>query len=192
METKNKKTLLNLFTLVAIMAIVVAVSWTKCSAQTDYMVKYGADGAETWFNIVGGDTTAIDGPPAHLVQNPLDIQGEAAQAQSLKDVKLPNGSPSLDWLFNEENGIFAGILTLLMYLSGFIPGLQNMPDKRKRAVALGVFLIAAVVIWRAFDSEVTLANFIGTLFTFFNVQLLYIFGLKPLGIETPDKKTAAA
>lgn len=201
METRNKRTLGNIVFALFGMAFFAIIYMTQCvgdaNAQTtppalavdDYMVHFGEDGSEKWYKIADGDTIELTGKPAHLVEKPMDINGQAVEAQNLKDIELPNGAPTLDWLLNTENGIFAGILTLLMYLSSFIPGLGNMPDKRKRAVALGIFLLLAVTVWRVFDSQVTVANFIGSLVTFFNVQLLYIFGLKPLGLKTPDAKT---
>lgn len=206
METRNRKTLGNIVFALFAMTFFAVIYLTTCvgdaNAQTtppdigtgklvsDYMVKFDQDGKEYWYQLNGTDTTALDGPPANLLlENPVNADGVGETPQSLQDIELPNGAPTLDWLLNTENGVFAGILTLLMYLSSFLPGLGAMPDKRLRAVALGIFLIIAVVVWRVFNAEVTVANFIGTLFTFFNVQLLYIFGLKPLGLATPDKKT---
>lgn len=154
----------------------------------DYMVKYDVDGKEYWFNLKGGDTVALDGPPAHLLENPADVEGQTVNPQSLQDIELPSGPPTLEWLFNTENGVFAGLLTLLMYLSSFIPGLKAMPDKRKRALALGIFLIAGVAVWRLFDKELTFINFAGTVMVFLQTQLVYIFGLKPAGLKTPDAK----
>jgi len=147
-----------------------AAIYNSCQAQNDtsYMVRYDETGKDYWFRLVGDDTAAIDTPPLFL----QDSSEEAEQLPALPadgftgndtPIKLPTGDPSLEWLFNPENGVLSGLLMLIMYLSSYIPGLKKLDNKRLRALAVGILLIGGVVIWRVFEQDLTAANFLGTI-----------------------------
>ena len=99
----------------------------------------------------------------------------------------PVGAPTVEWLFDAKTGIFSLGLLLLMYISSFIPGLGKIDDKRKRALVVGLILGLALVIWRIFDKELTIGNFIGMAIAFISTQVTYAYGLAPAGLTTPNK-----
>lgn len=93
---------------------------------------------------------------------------------------IPDGGITVEWLFSPENGVFAFLLYILMYLSGYIPFLQKLDDKRLRALIVGVLLAGGFTVWQLFQKDLTWQDFAGMAFAFISTQLTYIFVLAPI------------
>lgn len=120
---------------------------------------------------------------AEQVEQPAQV----AQDTSITLPTLPDGTPTVDWLFNPQNGVFAFLLYALMYLSGFIPGLKKLDDKRLRALVVGLVLAAGLTIWQVFQKDLSWQDFAGMAFAFISTQLTYIFVLAPIpALKTPE------
>lgn len=124
---------------------------------------------------------------ASIIVESLDST-QLSQLEKSGPIKLPQSTPTLDWLFNDKNGVFAFLLMLLMYLSERIPFLKKIDDKRRRALVVAVFLGIGVTVWRLFDNSVGWAEFGGMAIAFVSTQLAYIFGLAPMGLKTSKLK----
>lgn len=118
----------------------------------------------------------------------LAAQTEAiAQSNEVVLPALPDGGVTVDWLFNSQNGVFAFLLYVIMYISGFIPGLKNLDDKRLRALVVGLVLAAGLIIWQLFQKDLSWQDFAGMAFAFISTQLAYIFVLAPIPVlKTPE------
>lgn len=142
-------------------------------------------------NVQGTETKLTNEDVSLLVeyaQAKMVQEAQVANDSSIVVVPPPGGTPTLDWLFNEKNGVFAALMLLLMYASGHLPFLQKIDDKRKRAIVVGVFLAIGTTVWLIFDKGVTWQAYGGMALTFVSTQLTYIFGLAPIGLKTPEKK----
>lgn len=128
-----------------------------------------------------------------IAQNPensIEQVGQAAQVAQDTTIKIPTpptGGVTVDWLFNPQNGVFAFLLYVLMYLSGFIPGLKKLDDKRLRALVVGIVLAAGLTIWQVAQKDLSWQDFAGMAFAFISTQLAYIFVLAPIpALKTPE------
>lgn len=95
---------------------------------------------------------------------------------------IPDGGITVEWLFSPETGVFAFLLYILMYLSGYIPFLQKLDDKRLRALIVGVLLAGGFTVWQLFQKDLTWQDFAGMAFAFISTQLTYIFVLAPIPV----------
>lgn len=117
---------------------------------------------------------------------PLDSFTEARDT-SITVVPPEGGVPTVRWLFNAQNGIYGLLLYVIMWLSGFIPGLKKLDDKRLRALIVGLILAGGLVIWQLFEKDLHWQDFVGMAFTFISTQLAYIFVLAPIPpLRTPE------
>lgn len=98
---------------------------------------------------------------------------------------------TVDWVFNTQNGLFSILLYVIVYLSGFIPGLKKIGDKRLRALIVGITLGAGVIVWQVFQKELAWQDFAGLVISFIGTQLSYIFLLSPIPpLKTPEPEKA--
>ena len=56
---------------------------------------------------------------------------------------------SIEWLINAENGLYAGLLFVLSFLSFVIPGINRIPEKIVRTLAIGASLLVLFVGYKA-------------------------------------------
>lgn len=124
-------------------------------------------------------------PADSIEQIEQDVQ--VTQDTTITLPTLPDGGVTVDWLFNPQNGVFAFLLYVMMYLSGFIPGLKKLDDKRLRALVVGIVLAAGLTIWQVAQKDLSWQDFAGMAFAFISTQLTYIFVLAPIPqLKTPE------
>lgn len=125
---------------------------------------------------------------------PQPQQAETVQAteQVVQDSTIiiappPNGTPTVDWLFTQANGIYMLLLYLLGYLSGYIPFLRNLDDKRQRMLIIGLILAGAFAVWQLFQKDLNWQDFVGLAFAFIGTQITYQNVLSPIPVlKTPN------
>lgn len=125
----------------------------------------------------------VDSAPVHPA-----FQEEAKDSTVI--IVPPNGNPTVDWLFSQANAIYMLLLYLLGWLSGFIPGLKKLDDKRLRMLILGLILAGAFTVWQIFQKDLNWQDFVGLVMAFVATQLGYQYILSPIPIlKTPEPKT---
>lgn len=145
---------------IAFLTSVLITAYLFASAQTP--------GAATVDTITGVKTVADTIP---VFPNPVDGTGKV----------------SIDWLINAENGLYAGLLFVLSFLSFAIPGVKNISEKIVRTLAIGATLIIMFIGYKAAVGDAF--NF-GTLIQYIITYILttgaYDKILKPAGLKTPQ------
>lgn len=137
------------------------------------------------FSYSQGETSGPEKQEAATTEAPQAVTPEVpAPAGDLTGIDVPD-SITVEWLLNPQNGVFSAGLLLIMYLSGFIPILNGIDDKRRRALVVGLILAAAVVVWQLFQKDLSWTDFFGLAVSFIVTQLGYIFVLAPAGAVTP-------
>jgi hypothetical protein len=92
----------------------------------------------------------------------------------------------MDWLVNKENLIASLLMLVLTWLSGFLPFLSKITDTGKRALVVGLTVIAGFVVAKFIGpGDVSIADFASLSLTYLLTSLGYDKALKPAGLRTP-------
>ena len=112
---------------------------------------------------------------------------EVAKDTSIVIAPPPGGTPTVNWLFSQANAIYMLLLYVLGWLSGFIPFLKKLDDKRLRMLILGLILAGAFVVWQLFQKDLNWQDFAGLVLAFVATQLGYQYILSPIPVlKTPE------
>lgn len=100
------------------------------------------------------------------------------------------GKVSIDWLINAENGLYAGLLFVLSFLSFAIPGVKNISEKIVRTLAIGATLIVLFIAYKAASGDgFQFGALIQYVVTYILTTGFYDKVIKPAGIKTPQGVT---
>ncbi len=92
----------------------------------------------------------------------------------------------MEWLLNKENMIAALLMLVLTFLSKWLPILSKITDTGKRALTVGVTVIAGFLFAKFIGpGDVNLADFASLGITYLLTSLGYDKAVKPAGLSTP-------
>jgi hypothetical protein len=126
-------------------------------------------------------------PQSETQASQAEVQATPAQDSTIVIDPPPGGTPTVNWLFSQANVIYMGLLYLLTFLSGYLPFLKKLDDKRLRALIIGLILAGGFVVWQLFQKDLNWMDFAGLAFAFVSTQLGYQFILSPIpALKTPE------
>jgi hypothetical protein len=133
-----------------------------------------------------GFTVLKPAPAEEAATDSLQVDTSAEEPAELS----PSGGGGLvvdmDWLLNKENMIASLLMLVLTWLSGFLPFLSKITDTGKRALAVGITVIAGFVVAKFIGpGDVSIADFASLSLTYLLTSLGYDKALKPAGLRTP-------
>jgi hypothetical protein len=132
--------------------------------------------------------TSADSAEAIRQAETLKIFEADTTAQPPADVPPAGGGGAVDlpWLLTQENAIASLLMLLLTFLSKWLPFVSKIGDTGKRALVVGLTVIAGFVVGKMIQGDgFTFQGFASLGITYLLTTLGYDKGLKPWGIQTP-------
>ena len=129
-------------------------------------------------------------PPPAISQAPADVTTVADTIPVFPNPVSP--TVSVEWLINAENGLYAGLLFVLSFLSFVIPGINRIPEKIVRTLAIGASLLVLFVTYKATTGNFDVGQIISLVISYLITTGAYDKIFKPLGLNTPQGATGSA
>lgn len=128
-------------------------------------------------------------PTPATIQTPADV---TTVSDTIPVFPNPvNPTVSVEWLINAENGLYAGLLFVLSFLSFVIPGINRIPEKIVRTLAIGASLLVLFIGYRAVNGQFDIGQIISLVISYLVTTGAYDKIFKPLGLTTPQGATGS-